>query len=256
MSSLRKRAKQVPGVYATYKGYLKTKSFVRRTLVGPERADLYDIETAQVIERVLKHDSNAVDIGAHKGKILESILKQAPNGRHHAVEALPHLAEKLTTTFPQVQVHNCAVGKEPGTANFNYIKNYMAYSGLKQREYPSDDVEVVNIEVEVNTLDNMIGPEEKITFIKADIEGGEYDAFCGGTETILRSKPVIVFEYGFESSSTYGYTPDNMYELLHDRFKLNVSTQQKWLTNQAALTKEQFLANESKDWYFIAWPDE
>ena len=59
-------------------------------------------------------DSSCVDVGAHQGAVLGEILRAAPQGRHIAYEPLPHLAEKLSQDFPQVEVRNAALADRAG----------------------------------------------------------------------------------------------------------------------------------------------
>ena len=51
----------------------------------------YDIYTLKILGKILKPASNCVDIGCHKGEILESMLKFSPEGRHYAFEPIPYL---------------------------------------------------------------------------------------------------------------------------------------------------------------------
>jgi FkbM family methyltransferase len=228
----------------------------RRATLGPNRGERYDIETGLVLERVLSPDSVCIDLGAHEGEILKLMTQCAPSGRHHAVEALPHLAEKLTERFPQVVVHSCAVGQENGEFQFNYCIDHPAYSGLRRRTYPRRDVEIQVITVPVRRLDDLIPADVVVRFIKSDIEGGEYHAFQGARQVIARSKPIIVFEYAKGGAGHYNITPTMMYELLHDDFQMNVSTMRRWLNGEPPLNREEFASSfeNNVDVYFIAYP--
>ena len=48
----------------------------------------YDRLTALILEQVIKQDSNCIDIGCHKGEILEVMIKHAPKGSHFAFEPI------------------------------------------------------------------------------------------------------------------------------------------------------------------------
>lgn len=50
---------------------------------------LYDQQTVEVMRLVLENNSNCVDVGCHKGEILDEVIKLAPEGLHFAFEPLP-----------------------------------------------------------------------------------------------------------------------------------------------------------------------
>src|SRR4249920_3812196 len=82
----------------------------------------YDRQTVDVMRRVMRHDSSGVDMGAHRGDILQHMVAIAPAGAHHAFEALPHLAAGLRERFPGVRVHQVAVSDSHGEAEFQYVE--------------------------------------------------------------------------------------------------------------------------------------
>jgi FkbM family methyltransferase len=255
--ALRKLAKRIPGARRTYIALMRAGGAVRRRLVGPNRGERYDIETAEVLSRVLSRDSVCVDLGAHNGEILKLMVQFAPSGTHHAVEALPHYAERLIKQFTNVVVHSCAAADKTGEATFNYVMDHPAYSGLQQRAYPRNDCEIRVITVPVQRLDDLVPGNLVARVIKADIEGGEYHAFCGARQLIKRSNPVIIFEFGKGGAGYYGISPQMMHSLLHDEFGLNISTMRRWLQGQPPLTFDEF-ANSFEnniDVYFMAYPN-
>jgi FkbM family methyltransferase len=139
----------------------------------------YDEQMVEVMARVLKRDSSCIDVGAHTGDVLREMVKLAPRGRHHAFEALPHLAERLRLKFPDVTVHELAVADCSGQAEFLHVENAPAYSGLRERVYDSPDPIITPIRVSVATLDETIPSEQQIAFVKIDVEGGEYHVIKG-----------------------------------------------------------------------------
>jgi FkbM family methyltransferase len=197
-----------------------------------------------------------VDIGAHKGDILQHIVRFAPTGAHHAFEALPHLAKELRARFPTVKVHQQAVGDANGQAEFQHVENDPAYSGLRRRIYDRPDPKIMPICVSVVTLDSVIPASQAIGFMKIDIEGGEYHALKGAVDTVRRGKPVIVLEAGSKSTGQYGVTPAAMYHLITQELGYELSTMRRWLDRVAALTLVEFCHNwdNGPDYYFIATP--
>ena len=216
----------------------------------------YDRQTVEVMRCILRHDSSCVDMGAHRGDILEHIVAIAPAGTHHAFEALPHLAAGLRDRFPSVRVHPIAVSDSSGEADFQYVQNAPEYSGLRRRIYDHPDPRVLTIRVPVATVDDVIPADQPIAFMKIDIEGGEYHAIMGSVGTVRRWQPVIVFEAGSKSTGQYGVTAPDLYDLIRKTLWYELSTMGRWLRRESAMTRQEFCYNwdNGPDFYFIATP--
>lgn len=221
-----------------------------------ERNREYDRQTVEVMRRVLRRDSNCLDLGAHAGDLLRHIVALCPDGAHHAFEPLPHLAARLRRRFPGVRIHETAVGEARGTAEFQHVRNDPAYSGLRRRLYDRPNPDVVTLPVAVDTLDEAVPAELPVAFLKIDIEGGEYHALKGGARLIARWRPVIVFEAGHASTGQYGVTAADMYALVTSSFGYRLSTMGRWLAGGPAMTATEFAANwaHGPDFYFLATP--
>jgi FkbM family methyltransferase len=217
----------------------------------------YDKQTKKVIQQVCKSDSNCIDVGCHKGEVLDIIIRFAPAGRHFGFEPLPDMYSRLKSKYTSslITISDIALSNTTGHSTFNYVISNPAYSGLVKRTYDRPDEKDTSITVTVDKLDNIIPPDVKIDLIKIDVEGGELQVLEGGKETISRSKPVIIFEHGIGGSDCYGTTPDSVYQLLAD-CGLKVSVMERWLNNQNAFTlnefKDQFY--QKLNYYFIAYP--
>jgi FkbM family methyltransferase len=203
----------------------------------------YNQETIEVMRRVLRSDSCCIDVGAHRGSILQEMRQLSPLGTHLAFEPLPHLAAHLRQTFPAVRVYEAAVSDYTGTAQFVHVENAPAYSGLQQRIYDRPDPVLKLITVHVVQLDEVIPNECYVAFIKLDIEGGEFHALRGATRTIRRCRPVIVFETAHSSTGQYGVGPEDVYCLITEQFGYHLSTVQRWLARQAPYSQTEFCQN-------------
>jgi FkbM family methyltransferase len=224
----------------------------RRSVV--RKNDRYDAQTIEVMRRCLRPDSVGVDVGAFEGKVLADLARFAPNGQHHAFEPLPHLAARLRRDSPTARVHECALGEKAGEATFSFVRNDPAYSGLRRRHYDRPDPVIDEIRVQVRKLDDLIPESVQVSFIKLDIEGGEYHAMLGGARTIVRCRPVIVFEAGEGSTSHYGVTPQMLHDLVASELGLGLSTMARWLRSRPSFSKDEFLSHYRSDFYFIAYP--
>ena len=89
-----------------------------------ERANRrYDILTVEAMRRVLKPDSNCIDVGAATGEVLRFMQVLAPNGKLHAFEPIPSQAAELRARFPDVQVHELALSDETGQSDFFVVED-------------------------------------------------------------------------------------------------------------------------------------
>jgi len=214
--------------------------------------EIYDRQAAELIERVLKDDSNAIDIGCHKGQFLKLFMQHAPKGHHYAFEPIPPLVKKLQVEFPSVNVYNHALGNTRGEATFYVIPDSPALSGLNARTFVEPDKPRQEIVVTVERLDSIIPHDVKIDLIKIDVEGAEGLVIEGAIETIKRNKPYIILEHGSASSSAFGFSSGDTYDLLVEQCGLNVSLLKNWLQGKSSMSKQEF--TNSSHWYFIAHP--
>ena len=218
----------------------------------------YDRLTIQILEKVVSESSNCIDVGCHKGEMLDLMLKFAPLGTHYAFEPIPVMFTALQAKYPQKNVHlfNTALSDRKGTTSFNYVKNAPAYSGIMKRKYDvkTPDIEEINVRLEL--LDHLIPVEQSIQFIKIDVEGAEYGVLKGAKMVLMKYKPFVVFEFGLGASDYYFTTPEMMFELLVDECGLRISNLSDWLKNKSPLTLMEFKASyeNSEDYYFLAHP--
>jgi FkbM family methyltransferase len=212
--------------------------------------EIYDRQAFEVIKRVLKPDSNCVDVGCHEGVFLHEFLKYAPQGRHFAFEPIPQLEKRLADNFPSVQVYPYALSNKAGETVFYVIPDAPALSGLNQREFvdPEKRREAINIRTEC--LDNLIPAGPKIELIKIDVEGAEGLVIQGALETMKRDKPYVILEHGSASSLAFGMSSGEIYDLLADQCGLRISSIGSWLHGEPPLSKRRF--GEPGEWYFLA----
>ena len=54
----------------------------------------YDKQTKRIMHIVLEDESTFIDVGSHKGEVLELALKISKKGKHFAFEPIPNLFHK------------------------------------------------------------------------------------------------------------------------------------------------------------------
>lgn len=216
----------------------------------------YDRLTQAIIkDHLSKNNGACVDIGAHKGEILDLFIQYAPNVKHHAFEPIPELNKELNKRYDGIcHIYPFALSNEEGTTTFHLVKNAPAYSGIKKRDYDGKNVDIEKIQVELKQLDQVI-PEEKVSIIKIDVEGAEFLVLEGAKEIIRRSQPIVIFEFGLGASDHYGTTPGKMFDLFTE-LNLDIFTLPNFSKSKEALSLEEFtrLYEERIDYYFVASP--
>ncbi len=215
----------------------------------------YDRQTRAILKKVLHEESNTVDVGCHKGEILDLLLKHAPSGCHFGFEPIPYMYQNLKDKYrSRATIYPYALSDKEGLTTFNFVKNAPAYSGIKQRRYDISNPEIEQIEVPLKPLDAIIPETLKIDLIKIDVEGAELGVLNGGKKLILKHQPTVIFEFGKGASDVYGTKPEDIYTLLVDEAKLSLFTLKGYLSKQSPLGLGAFkdLYDRQKEYYFLA----
>ena len=213
----------------------------------------YDNQTFQIMKIVLEADSTFVDVGCHKGEVFDHALKCSPKGKHFAFEPIPDLFSELKKKYKDIcEVKNYAITDSCGESEFHYVVSNPAYSGIKKRSYPKDEI-IDKIKIKTSTLDKELINEPRVDLIKIDVEGGEYGVLKGAKEVIEKFHPVFIFEHGLGASNYYNTNPDDVYELF-DLSDYNIFTLKGFIKQSPPLSKEKLndLYNRNKEYYFLA----
>lgn len=217
----------------------------------------YDRLTKKIIKEVVSTNSNCIDVGCHKGEILDEIISSAPNAYHFAFEPIPLFFENLKTkynNYNNITFLPFALADKNGTASFNYVKNAPAYSGLNKREYAQKQPDIQEINVEIKRLDDLIPENVKIDFIKIDVEGAELGVLMGAKRIIEDNKPVIIFESGIGASDYYGTSPENVFDFFDKEVKMKLALLKGFL-DRKSLSRQEYIDvyNRREEYSFVAW---
>jgi len=123
-----------------------------------------------------------VDAGASEGFFTRYALQRGATVL--ALEPVQSLADALRKTFTaeiakgQVKVLPVALGAKSGRGNLQLVQDRLYESRLAS----------TGTKIQMVSLDDVIG-QERVGFIKMDIEGAEMDAIRGGSQTIAMQKP-------------------------------------------------------------------
>ncbi len=135
-------------------------------------------------KEILNFDENEVmiDCGAYNLETSVKFLEMVHSGKVIAIEPDPtnfKKCEEVAANFQNVTLYNCGV---------DYKKGKISFSSLGDEG--SSISENGNAVVPVDSIDNIVG-NQKITFIKMDIEGMELRALQGAENTIKNNKPKL-----------------------------------------------------------------
>jgi FkbM family methyltransferase len=216
--------------------------------------DKYDFQTTELIRKYLKKDSNCIDIGANLGHILMEIVAAAPKGKHFAFEPIPDLYTSLKKRFSKnTTVFNFALSAKKGSTTFNYYPGRPAVSGFLERNKLIGQ-EPTLLSVQMELLDDLIPNYLKIDLIKIDVEGAEYQVLLGAKKTLLKNKPIVLFECGLGGADIYGTKPEDIFNLFAE-CGLSISTIEYFNAGKKPFSMEEFSGQFYKNYniFFIAY---
>jgi FkbM family methyltransferase len=170
---------------------------------------------------LVKEGDCVIDVGANHGFHTTALSRLVgETGQVIACEAVPAsvniIKDKLT--FDNVKLY-CAAITNPRMAaenkeiTFNYFPYRDTVSGIKKRPDVNEKSELIT--VPTATLDEIIAkenPNQPISFIKVDCEGGDFDVLLGAENILITHKPVVIFEDGRAfSANLYNYTQEDFF---------------------------------------------
>lgn len=233
------------------KGFLK-----KYSPVALSKNHYYDRVTKKIIKRTCHSKSSCIDVGCHKGEILDIFLKKSPLGKHFAFEPVPYLYKQLKKKYSKNEncyIYSYALSNSEGLSSFNHVISNPSYSGLLKRKYDRRQEKDESIIVEKKTMDSVIPSGHKIDFIKIDTEGGDFDVLLGAVETIKKNFPVIIIEFGAGGSDVYGASPDKLFTFLKDiDYQICVLSKKPVILTADTLKTEY---NKGKNYCFILFPN-
>ena len=197
-----------------------------------------DMKVAHKVLSFLSEDSICIDIGSHKGEWLNYFNSYFPVQRHIAFEPLENLCKELKIQYPNFQIYNLALSNNIGKSEFQFAQNLPAWSGLKIQEKYYGEPGIKTIEVQTSKLDEFkFDNEEKINFMKIDVEGGEMDCLEGSISFIKRTRAIIYFEHAYIHFANYGDNSTKLYKYFQD-IKYKIIS----LNSKLPLLQEEFIS--------------
>jgi FkbM family methyltransferase len=154
-----------------------------------------------------------IDVGAHIGSVLASVMTHDPSISVIAVEPVPQKAHSLAKRFPGAEVHECALGDRTGEVNFFIDTLLSGYSSLLSPRQ-SGATHAREIRVSMRKLDDLT-QSDQVDVIKIDVEGAEVGVLKGGELLVTKCRPTILFESGPQEHPIY--SKEEMWTWLNER---------------------------------------
>jgi FkbM family methyltransferase len=219
---------------------------------------LNEVNTLEVLNRVVKPNSWCVDVGASVGDVTAWMVHLAPTQRHLAIEPIPSNVVTLKQRFGgRIEVCAGCASSDAGSTSFQVHRTNSGYSGMRKTEVAisqiGDDFE--QIDVPTYRLDDLVG-DRVPAVIKIDVEGAEALVIAGASKTLGRHKPTLIMEAG-KHSSVYDSSPADLAESLRDSGGYRLYGLADWLRGARPMSTQYFAeaVAEEHHAYFVAVAD-
>jgi FkbM family methyltransferase len=163
---------------------------------------------------VMNPEFVALDGGAHKAHHTRQ-LAALPNAvKVFAVEASDTLASALEAMrMPNVEVINAAIQDDPACEEvvFRLSSSHPGRSGITPIWKDDQSVQYIDVRSRATTIDRICAGH-KVNFIKLDLEGGEFRALQGATQTLAAGRPWIAFENSNRARKVGGFSQQEFYD--------------------------------------------
>lgn len=171
-----------------------------------------------IIRKYVKEGDTIIDVGANLGwtAILCSELV-GENGSVHAFEPVPsvykNLAEnKKYARFENIKIYPFAVSDSCGVAEL-FLGNTNETTLASMRPHDLND-KGRSVRAEMITLDSLILDNQKISFVKIDVEGAEFKVLRGMASIIERDHPILAIELTGEWLEKFGDSSEQLIKFL------------------------------------------
>ena len=145
-----------------------------------------------LVTKLCQPEKTFIDVGAHIGSIISSVIHYDRSINIIAIEAIPDKVKNLRKKYRDITIYDCAVGEAESVTTFYINTVESGYSSLRKPSL-EDALKTVEIEVPVKQLDSLIS-DKNIDVIKIDVEGAEFEVLKGANTIILDNRPIIMFE--------------------------------------------------------------
>jgi FkbM family methyltransferase len=168
---------------------------------GVLRLDAWHPHVSRVFEQHVSEGMTVLDVGANIGwfTMLAASLT-GPGGRVIAVEPWSEncrliLASRAANGFDHIEIWPFALDRSRGWVQFI---NHLGSNGGIIPDHPGELAARAAPIIPTFPLDDLVGHDEPLGFVKIDVEGAEHRVVTGGARTLERCRPVVVSELSLE----------------------------------------------------------
>ena len=151
------------------------------------------------VQEIIRPDDVIVDIGANLGYFAKTFSNLTPKGKVICIEPVPGfyaILQHFLGKRNNVVIHNVALGNEPGVLDMvlpeedGVIRTGLPHIAKDEAEKAANKT----VAVQIVRGSELLGKEEKIDYIKCDIEGYEWNVFQEIRPVLERFKPTVQLE--------------------------------------------------------------
>jgi len=166
----------------------------------------YESEYVEFLRRYLISDGIIIDVGAHMG--IYTLLLHEKFMKGFLFEPANDTFKVLENNLFLNRFHNRFLAYNNCVSNFDQLVYFDESNVLSGTNAISSEIKSQSFLSTKNAvaLDSVISENDKITFLKIDVEGHEFDVLRGSLNILINSKDLIIL---YENSSF-----DKVYELL------------------------------------------
>lgn len=182
----------------------------------------YEREELDMIDKILTilQAETFFDIGANVGYISIFVGKKHKDISVYSFEPVGITYEMLETNvrnnnMKNIKTYNVGCSNKKGEFSFFYYPQGCGNSSLQNLSGREDVSEITCRTDLLDSLYQGLG-EERLDFIKCDVEGAEFMVLKGGKHTISEKKPVVFLELLRKWSKEFLYTPNDVIKFMKE----------------------------------------
>jgi len=164
-----------------------------------------DEQEINLVKKFIKSGSDSIDVGVYRGVYSYEMSKYSE--KVHSFEPNPiifkYINKNLKKFIKNIHLYNFALSNQNKTINLKIpIRNSNSNKEIFEEYYEMGKATIhnennfenyENFEIQTKKIDEL-NFDNKISFIKIDVEGHELEVIEGAKNTIKRDKPVLLVE--------------------------------------------------------------